>query len=60
MRGVSQAKSDAAVAKYEQTYLTYAGHKDFFDEQARMVIDFCEERTMQYHIKDGTMREAVV
>lgn len=42
---------------YNKEVSSYAGHKDFFDEQARMVIDFCMERGMQYHIKNGTMRE---
>ena len=44
---------------YNKEVSAYKGHKKFFDEQARQVINFCEEHGMQYHIKDGTMLEVV-
>jgi len=45
---------------YNKEVSAYKGHKEFFDEQAHKVIDFCEERGMQYHIKDGTLLEVIV
>lgn len=45
---------------YNKVVSAYKGHKEFFDQQARRVIDFCEDRGMKYHIKDGTLLEVVV
>lgn len=42
---------------YNKEVSAYRGHKEFFDQHARRVIDFCEERGMKYHIKDGTLLE---
>lgn len=45
---------------YNKEVSAYKGHREFFDKQARKVIDFCKERGMQYHIKNGTMLEVVL
>lgn len=45
---------------YNKEVSSYKGHKEFFDQKARKVIDFCVERGMEYHIKDGTLLEIVV
>jgi len=44
---------------YNKEVNAYVMHRDFYDEQAQKVIDFCDEHHIQYHIKDGTMKEAV-
>jgi DNA repair photolyase len=33
----------------------YRKHKEFYTEQAKRVIEFCKQRGIAYHIKDGTM-----
>ena len=40
---------------YSKVVSSYLGHKTFFDEQARKVIDFCNINRINYHIKKGTM-----
>jgi hypothetical protein len=46
---------------YNTTVSSYKGYKEFFHELALEVIDFCEERKIDYHIKNGTMlKECVV
>lgn len=42
---------------YSKEVSSYANHKEFFDQQAKKVIEFCIERNIQYHIKAGTMIE---
>jgi DNA repair photolyase len=44
---------------YNKEVSSYPNHKGFFDEQARNVIEFCEMKGIQYHIKTGTMIEVV-
>ena len=44
---------------YNKEVSSYPNHKEFFDEQARNVIEFCEMKGIQYHIKTGTMIEVV-
>lgn len=43
---------------YSKEVSSYAMHKEFFDIQAKKVIAFCERHNIQYHIKDGTMKES--
>lgn len=40
---------------YSTEVTAYTGHKDFYNECAQEVIEFCEARDIQYHIKDGTL-----
>lgn len=40
---------------YNKEISAYKAHKQFFHEQAEIVIAFCEERGIAYHIKEGTM-----
>jgi len=44
---------------YNKEVSAYPNHKEFFDEQAQRVIEFCEMNDKQYHIKNGTMIEIV-
>lgn len=40
---------------YSKEITAYKEHKKFYNEQAEVVIDFCEKRNINYHIKDGTI-----
>jgi len=42
---------------YSKEVSSYSEHKEFFDDQAKKVIEFCLDHDIQYHIKDGTMLE---
>lgn len=44
---------------YSKAVSAYAEHRAFYNEQAQVVIAFCEERGIAYHIKEGTITEAV-
>ena len=33
----------------------YKEHKHFYNEQANLVMKFCEENGIQYHIKEKTI-----
>ncbi|MFA5128234.1 MAG: radical SAM protein [Patescibacteria group bacterium] len=35
----------------------FRASKEFYDEQANIVIDFCKERGIEYHIKFGTQKK---
>ena len=39
------------------TLLFYIFYKEFYNEQASMVIDFCKEHKKVFHIKTGTITE---
>jgi DNA repair photolyase len=39
---------------YSKDVTTYKQHKQFYNEQADVVIKFCENRNICYHIKEGT------
>jgi len=43
---------------YSKEVSAYKEHKGFFNVQAQLVIDFCEQNGIAYHIKDGTQTEA--
>ena len=40
---------------YNSQVSAYNDHKKFYNDQARIVIDFCQKRNIDYHIKDGTI-----
>ena len=42
---------------YNKEVSSYKGHKDFYNKLAAEVISFCEDRGIQYHIKDKTITE---
>lgn len=42
---------------YSKEISSYKQHKQFYNEQAALVVKFCEERAIAYHIKDGTITE---
>lgn len=42
---------------YSKEISSYKNHKQFYNEQAKIVIDYCTERNIAYHIKDGTITE---
>jgi DNA repair photolyase len=40
---------------YNKEVSAYKNHKQFFNELAEQTIRFCEERGIEYHIKNGTI-----
>ena len=42
---------------YSKDITAYKEHKAFYNEQAKIVIDFCQARNIDFHIKDGTLTE---
>lgn len=40
---------------YSKEISAYTSHKSFYNEEAQKVIDFCERRGIDYHIKEGTI-----
>lgn len=42
---------------YSKEISAYTGHRAFYNEQAEKVIAFCQDRDIQFHIKDGTIRK---
>lgn len=42
---------------YSKEVTAYAGHKDFYNKTAAEVIQYCEHRHIEYHIKDGTITD---
>ncbi len=40
---------------YSKEISSFIDHKAFYNEQAKLVIDFCKERKIRYHIKDRTI-----
>lgn len=42
---------------YSKQVTAYAGHKDFYNKTAAEVIQYCEHRHIEYHIKDGTITD---
>ncbi len=40
---------------YNKEISAYSKHRAFYNEQADVVIQFCNERDIDYHIKNGTM-----
>lgn len=42
---------------YNKDVTSYTGHRNFYNEQAKTAIKFCEEHGIAYHIKKGTITE---
>lgn len=42
---------------YNPAVSAYRNHRSFFNNLAQIVIDFCQNRKIQYHIKKGTLTE---
>jgi len=42
---------------YNKDVTSYTGHRNFYNEQAKTVIKFCEDHGIAYHIKKGTITE---
>lgn len=42
---------------YCKEVTAYKKHKEFYNEQAKIVMDFCNKNKIAYHIKKGTLRE---
>ena len=42
---------------YSKEITAYKEHKRFYNEQTQIVIDFCKEHNISYHIKEGTLTE---
>ena len=40
---------------YNTLISSYKNHKEFYNNQAQIVIDYCEKNNKQYHIKNGTI-----
>lgn len=40
---------------YNKEISAYIAHRTFYNEQAELVIAFCEKHKIQFHIKDGTI-----
>ena len=40
---------------YSKEITSFNQHKQFYNEQAQAVIEFCGKRKISYHIKDGTL-----
>lgn len=41
---------------YNKNITSYKKHKIFYNEQAQIVINFCKQNKIDYHIKNGTIR----
>ena len=42
---------------YSKEISNYKNHKQFYNEEAEKVIDFCKKNGINYHIKNGTLTE---
>ncbi|RYD07215.1 hypothetical protein N752_01115 [Desulforamulus aquiferis] len=42
---------------YNSEITKYKGVKQYYNELSKQVIDFCNIRSIEYHIKDGTITE---
>lgn len=45
---------------YNSEITRYKNHKTFYNELSQLVIDFCETKNIQYHIKAGTITSQLV
>lgn len=44
---------------YSKDITAYKEHKSFYNAQAQIVMNFCSERSIDFHIKDGTITEKI-
>lgn len=42
---------------YNKKASEYKSHREFFNKTAKIVVDFCKEHNILYHIKNGTITE---
>ena len=42
---------------YSKEVTAYTGQKEFYNKCAKLVIRFCDDHGIDYHIKDGTLTE---
>ncbi len=42
---------------YSKEVSAFKKHRAFYNETAKLVVQFCEEHSIAYHIKDGTITE---
>jgi DNA repair photolyase len=42
---------------YNKQVSAFPGYKEYYNEQAHRVIDFCNQKQIQVHIKTGTLTE---
>ncbi len=42
---------------YSKDISSYKNHKAFYNEQAQIVVKFCRDHNIDFHIKDGTITE---
>lgn len=47
--------ADIIRTNYSKEANSYPEHKEYYNRCANQVIEFCSERNILYHIKDGTM-----
>lgn len=40
---------------YNKEIKAYKKHRDFYNQQTKIVVEFCKERGINYHIKKGTI-----
>lgn len=40
---------------YNKTVTSYKEHRAFYNNQSAIVVDFCNERNIRFHIKNGTV-----
>lgn len=40
---------------YSKVISSYKSHREFYNQEAQKVIDFCKERNIAFHIKKGTI-----
>jgi len=45
---------------YSKEVSAFTKHREFYNEQARVVIQFCKEHNIDFHIKDGTLTEVKI
>lgn len=42
-------------SNYSKNATSFSGHKDFYNEQANLVIDYCQKNKIDYYIKNKTI-----
>ena len=40
---------------YNKEITAFTSHRDFYNQQAKIVVEFCEANNIAYHIKNGTI-----
>ena len=45
---------------YSKEVSSFSAHKDFYNQCANRVVEFCNEHGIAYHIKDGTLTNSEV